>query len=169
MAKEKKTLTKDMIPDDFSLGLALTDGLPVIFFGINTLLLGMHFGSKLFLLGAIVSFLSGAGKVLWKVIVAVKRKNIWWLFMQMRIFMPAGFLLMLFALFVDHRLLDGHAFMAGFTSMPSFIFFLFGILSLILMTVFAFTLNNSDLKSNWIEQTTNAIGQLCFMIGLFLL
>lgn len=43
--------------------------------------------------GAVVCLVSGVVKVLWKGIAAVTRRNIWPMFVQMRVFMPAGFAL----------------------------------------------------------------------------
>lgn len=41
----------------------------------------------------VVCLVSGVVKVLWKGIAAVTRRNIWPMFVQMRVFMPAGFAL----------------------------------------------------------------------------
>lgn len=46
--------------------------------------------SALFVAGAVVCLVSGVVKVLWKGIAAVTRRNIWPMFVQMRVFMPAG-------------------------------------------------------------------------------
>ena len=39
---------------------------------------------------------------------------------------------------------------------------------MILMLVFAFRMDSSDPKVNWMEQTVNGFAQLCFFIGLLL-
>lgn len=39
-------------------------------------------------------------------------------------------------------------------------------LGMILMCIFAFRLDSSDPRSNWIEQITNAIAQICIFAGL---
>ena len=70
----KPKMTKDTIPEDFTLSLALVDALPVLFFGGSMILIGVLFGSVMFMLGAVLCFWAGAAKVLWKVIV-VKKKN----------------------------------------------------------------------------------------------
>ena len=88
-------MTKDTIPQDFSLGLALFDALPVILFGMGTWLLWKMTGNVIVLAGAVICFLSGMLKVLWKIIVVIRRKNVWPLFIQMRIGMPAGFVLLI--------------------------------------------------------------------------
>lgn len=162
-------MTKDTVPQDFSLGLALVDAVPVLFFGATAIVAGTILESPLFVVGAVISFLSGAVKVLWKIIAALKKKNIWWMFVQMRIAMPIG-LLVLIAGFVsaikhtDFSLLLHTAF-----SLPYIVFFALGLLGMVLMSVFAFTLDGSKPKSNWIEQITNGISQAMFFIGVLLI
>ncbi len=167
MSKER--MTKEKVPEDFSLSLALADALPVLFFGANILLIGTFFKSGLFLVGAALCFLGGAGKVLWKILVATKRINVWWLFLQMRILMPVGFLMMILALILKRGQIHMDGILRSITSFPSSLFFLLGIAGMILMSVFAIKLDNSDLKSNWIEQLTNGFSQIAFFIGLLIL
>lgn len=47
-------------------------------------------------------------------------------------------------------------------------FFLAGALGMILMLIFAFRMDSSDPKVNWMEQTVNSLAQICFFIGLML-
>lgn len=164
----KPKITKDTVPEDFSLLLALTDSLPVIFFGASMLLIGRRFSSLLFIAGALLCLIGGAGKVLWKIIVVLQKKNVWPLFIQMRILMPAGFLLMLASLFANADKLSFHTICQAVTSFPSVIFFAAGLLGMVLMTVFAFVLDSADPRANWIEQLTNGVAQAAFFIGLLL-
>ncbi len=46
-------MTKDTIPQDFSLGLALFDAIPVILFGMGTWLLWKMAGNVIVLAGAV--------------------------------------------------------------------------------------------------------------------
>ena len=167
MSKHK--MSKDIVPEDFTLGLALVDAIPVIFFGASAVVISLLFGSRLFLFGALLCLFGGAGKVLWKIIVAVKRKNIWWMFVQMRILMPVGFFSMLLSLFLNREKVDFGAIGKAVTSMPSVLFLGIGILGMILMSIFAVKLDNSDVRSNWIEQLTNGIAQIAIFIGLLFL
>lgn len=82
--------------------------------------------------------------------------------------MPAGFLMLLAALIVDRRNLSGPGILAGLTDFPACVFFLLGVLGMVLMTVFAFRLYSSDPKANWLEQGVNGLAQACFFIGLLL-
>lgn len=168
MSKKTK-MTRDTIPEGFTLSLALVDALPVLFFCAGMMVIGSLFSSRLFLTGAVLCFLSGAAKVLWKVIVVLKRKNVWFLFLQMRILMPIGFALMLASLIVNRSQINPAGIGAAFVRLPSLIFFVIGILGMILMMVFAVKLDSSDVRVNWIEQLTNGVAQAAFFIGLLLL
>lgn len=131
-------MTKDTVPEGFSVVMALVDLLPVVFFGLSAVRVGRLFQSALFVTGALICLLSGVVKVLWKLIAAVSRRNIWPMFVQMRIFMPVGFLLLLAAL------------------------------GMVCMCVFARRLDSSDPRANWLEQGVNALAQICIYIGLLL-
>lgn len=161
-------ITKDTIPTGFSVSLALVDLLPVLFFGLSAVRIGSLFSSVLFMSGAGICLISGIVKVLWKLIAAVSQKNIWPMFVQMRMAMPLGFLMMLAALIVDRGNLSGRAILAGITSVPACIFFGLGVLGMGMMSIFAFRLDSSDPRANWLEQGVNGIAQACFLIGLML-
>lgn len=167
--RKKVKMTRETIPEGFTLTLALVDALPVLFFCASMMVIGRLFSSLLFLVGALLCFIAGAAKVLWKVIVVLKKKNIWFLFLQMRILMPIGFALMLISLIVNRSAISFAGIGAAFMSMPSLIFFTIGILGMLLMMIFAVKLDSSDVKANWIEQLTNGIAQAAFFIGLLLL
>lgn len=165
----KPKMTKNTIPENFTLSLAFVDALPVLFFGGSTILIGLLFGSPLFLTGAVLCFWAGAAKVLWKIIVVKKKKNIWWLFLQMRIVMPLGFALMIFAVIVNRSAVNLPAVFAAIVSLPSVIFFAIGVTGMVLMGVFAAKLDSADVRSNWIEQITNALAQAAVFTGILFL
>lgn len=165
----KPKMTKNTIPENFTLSLAFVDALPVLFFGSSTILIGLLFGSPLFLTGAALCFWAGAAKVLWKIIVVKKKKNIWWLFLQMRIVMPLGFALMIFAVFMNRSTVNLPAVFAAIVSLPSVIFFAIGVTGMVLMGVFAAKLDSADVRSNWIEQITNALAQAAVFTGILFL
>lgn len=164
----RNKMTKNTVPEGFSLALALVDLVPVVCFGLSAVRAGGLLHSALFVAGAVVCLLSGAVKVLWKGIAAVTRRNIWPLFVQMRVLMPAGFALIAAALIVHRADLSGAAILAGVTGFPACVFFALGALGMVLMTVFAFGLDAGDVRANWVEQITNGIAQLCIFIGLLL-
>ncbi len=66
-------------PKDFTPALALVDALPVLFFGISMLLAAHRLQSVLFAVGVALITLAGCGKVLWKLLLAVWKKDAPWL------------------------------------------------------------------------------------------
>ena len=107
----------------FTLQLAIMDAVPVVFFGIAAIMLGVKLRSWVFFVGALLCFLAGFGKVLWKFLIAIARKDVALLGMQLRYVMPAGFLLMAAGVFTAEKsavsgLLDGAR------RMPSLFFFI---------------------------------------------
>ena len=165
----KPKMTKETIPENFTLSLVLVDALPVLFFGGSMILIGLLFGSSLFLIGAALCFWAGTAKVLWKIIVVAKKKNVWWMFLQMRIVMPLGFVLMILAVILNRSAIDLPTVFTTIVSFPSVIFFAVGVLGMALMGIFAVKLDSADVRSNWIEQLTNAIAQASIFTGILYL
>ena len=56
--------------------LALVDAIPVVLFGIAAILLGVKVRSVVFFAGALLCFLAGFGKVLWKFLIALTGKDV---------------------------------------------------------------------------------------------
>lgn len=166
MAKPK--MTKDTVPEDFTLPLVLVDALPVLFFCGSMVLISLLFRSPLFLVGALLCLFAGVCKVLWKLIVVLKKKNIWWMFLQMRICMLPGFLLMLLSVFLRRDTVSLSGIWAAVTAAPQCFFFGAGAAGMALMLVFGFTLDSGSVKANWIEQLTNGLAQLCIFAGLLI-
>lgn len=164
---EKTKMTKDVVPEGFNIPMVLVDAIPVLFFGLSVFLLGAWASSLTLIIGGLVCTISGFIKVMWKLVVVISKRNAWPLFVQMRIFMPIGFLIMIIALFRCGLGIFSEFFTLAII-MPQLIFFAIWLLSFILMTVFAIVLDASDPKSNWIEQITNSIGQIAFFIGMLL-
>lgn len=165
----KNTLTRETVPEDFTVPLVLVDALPVVLFGGSMLLIAKRFGSTLFLLGALLCLWAGLAKVAWKLIVVLWKKNVWWLFMQMRIVMPIGFLLMLLSVIVRAKRLSFSALLHAALSLPSVLFFAAGLAGRVLMGVFASSLDSGSKHANWVEQLTNTAAQACIFLGLLLL
>lgn len=91
------------------------------------------------------------------------------MFLQMRIVMPVGFVLMLLAVILNRNEIDLSSVFAAVISLPSVIFFAIGLIGMVLMGVFATKLDSADVRSNWIEQLTNAIAQAAIFTGILLL
>lgn len=153
--------------EKFSLGLALFDALPVIFFSTAMILIAMHFRVAAFIAGAICCTAAGLGKVCWKIIIAATGKDIWPLNKQLRILMPAGFALMIAGLVIgmDRKLWQTLG--VCVVSFPAVLLFGITVVGMVLMGIFAKKLDGTKVKSNWIEQITNAIAQGCFLLGVF--
>lgn len=157
-----------MNPEGFTVALALTDALPVFFFCGSCIVIGRLLDSVLFFIGAMLCLLGGSGKVLWKLIVAVGKEDVRWLFFQMRVLMLAGFALMILALILCRDRMSLQGILGRFLSFPSIIFFLIGIAGMVLMSVFAIKLDSGSAHSNRIEQLINGIAQAAIFVGLLL-
>ena len=164
----KQKISKDIVPEGFSVSLALVDSIPVIFFGLTSIILGLSFSSITFIIGACITFLSGLIKVIWKIIVSTRKKNIWPLFIQMRIIMPIGFLIMVIGFIISCFNNDMNIFFNSLLNPICIIFLALGLVGMAMMVVFAIKLDSSNPKSNWIEQICNGISQACFFIGFLI-
>lgn len=166
---KKEKINKNTIPENFTIALATVDAIPVVFFGASMVVVSLIFASKLFLFGALLCLIAGICKVVWKYIVVLFKKNIWCLFIQMRILMPIGFGLIILSLFVNSSSVNPSGMWSAIISFPAVLFFIIGLIGMILMVVFAIKLDSSDVKANWIEQATNGIAQISFFIGLLVI
>ena len=157
-----------MEKQSFPLSLALVDALPVLFFGAAAAVLGVKLQSALFLLGAALCLLAGAGKVVWKLLIALEGKDVAFLGAQLRYVMPAGFLLMMIGgFFAEGEIL--RTLLQAAVRLPSAAFFALTIVGMIAMIVCAKKFDRFDVRGNWIEQGINAAAQGCALIGVLLL
>lgn len=159
-------MNKDIVPENFSISLVILDLIPVLFFSLSTFLIAYKIYSKLFIFGSILCFCAGFCKVLWKFIVVIAKKNIWSLYIQLRFFMPLGFVFMIISIILFRNQIDWKVVLNLIFSVPQIIFFFLGILGMIFMGIFAFTLNGKDLKSNWLEEITNGLSQIFIFLGV---
>lgn len=146
--------------------LALVDAVPVLFFGIAAIVLGMKVRSAVFFAGALLCFLAGFGKVLWKFLIALTGKDVEYLGMQLRYVMPAGFLLMAVGAFMADRNVV-NSLVNGALKMPSILFFIIAVCALTGMVVCARKFDRHDVRGNWIEQGINIVAQGCVMLGVW--
>ena len=165
--KERTKITKDMVPEGFTLSLAIVDAIPVLLFAVAIIILGIKADfSPLIMLGGLLCFLGGAIKVLWKVIVATKQKNVYWMYKQMGPVMGIGFLLLIIGCIVSRAALK--AAFAGI-GVASIVLFVLWFVCMGLMGVFSAKLDSSYPRSNWIELCTNGVGELWLCLALALL
>ena len=161
-----RTMSKAEVPEGFTLALALVDAIPVLFFCAAAILFGVKLASALFALGAALAFVGGAGKVCWKLVIALAHKNIPWLGKQMRITMPLGFLLMIAG--GAMRGSDALALLAEMGHMPSLALVLVWVGCMCAMGYFAGHRDQTSARDNWTEQLTNATGQAALLLAVLL-
>ena len=152
--------------DNFTLSLALFDALPVLFFCIGMLLIASRFDHLLFAVGAVICTLAGCGKVLWKILVAGCGKDIVILNRQLRVLMPTGFLLIILGIITGRNEIHIGMILEAMMTFPTVLFFCITVLGMVAMMIFAFTLDGTKARNNWIEQITNAIAQGCLVLGI---
>ena len=148
--------------------LAAVDALPVLFFAAAAVILGLKLHSALFFIGAVICFLAGAGKVLWKLLLAWKGKDVPLLGAQLRYLMPAGFLLMILGAVLADRT-QIHTLIRAAAQMPSALFFVLAVIGLAGMILCARKFDRRDVRGNWIEQIINAVAQGCVLLGVLLM
>ena len=155
--------------EGFTVALALVDAIPVLFFGGTMILISKIFDSPLFFIGAALSLLAAVGKVAWKFILGLKKKDVKFL---NKAFMPTqcvGWVIMIIALILGRKKLNFPAMGAAIISMPTLVFFIIGVLGMAGMVYLKKNFKNTA-KENWIAQCTNAVAQICIFLGfLFIL
>ena len=162
-------MNKDTVPQNYTMGLAVFDFVPVLFFGIACYLLWKMTGSLLILLGGLISFVSGTLKVLWKIIVVLQKKNVWPLFIQMRIGLPAGLTLVLIGFIVSCFTKDMSAYWSAALRPLPILFFILYFAGTMAMVRCSKKLDPSEARANWIEQGWNTAAQGAFLINVLLI
>ena len=157
-----------MREEKFTWQLAIVDVLPVLFFSIAVALLGLKLQSPLFFTGAGICILAGAGKVLWKFLIALADKDVRFLGGQLRYLMPIGFtLIVIGSITADHSIVL--SLVKAAVRMPSLPFFIIAVLGICGMIFCARRYDRHDVRGNWIEQGINAVAQACVMVGVLLM
>lgn len=173
---------------DYTLGLALFDALPVIFFLMSGLVIWSMYGSPVFLAGVIACFAGGSCKVLWKLIVVLRGKDYPLLTKAFRILMFGSFGLMILAVIISAimDMMNGpvqtgagtvagnpgsgstlSGLWRGLSMMPASLFFIAGFAGMCFMGYLGSHMDSSA-RSNWIEEITNALAQLAILIGVII-
>ena len=157
------------VSEDFTLSLALVDALPVLFFAASMVLIAGRFSSILFCLGAAVIVLASCGKVLWKLLLGLRKQNVPWL---NRWFIPcqiSGFVLILLSLVLNFRVIRWGNLLAQLTHFPSVIFFLLWLCGMGCMSWYRKNRFDHSLKANWTAQLINTAAQGALLLGILLL
>ncbi len=163
-----KNMSEKKIPENFNMALVIVDSIPVITFAVSMIMIASRFKQPLFYLGALLSTLAGLGKVLWKLIIVVKKKNIYFFYKQFRYSMPLGFLFMVLAVIIGHNNINFSAVWQAVSSFPAGLCFIGAIILFCVMGYCAKALDPDDAKSNWIEQGVNVAAQILLMAGVIL-
>ena len=155
--------------EGFTVGLALFDALPVLFFGASIILLASRFNSPLFIIGAVLATLAGCCKVAWKLILGLKKKDVRWLNKGFLPLMGAGWILILLSLiFIRHSVIDT-SWAKGLIAMPSVLFLALWVIMMLVMVWYKKTrFKNDDAKKNWTAQIVNCIGQAFLFLAILL-
>ena len=88
------------------------------------------------------------------------------MFVQMRIFMPIGFTILILGFILGWKY---YSYLILNASFYSRLFFTFSIIGMSLMSLFAIILDASDHKVNWLEQITNSISQAFICLAIIYL
>ncbi len=152
-----------------TVGMAVMDTIPCIFFAVAAVCLSMAVKQPLFIIGQIICALGGFGKAIWKFIKAVKKKNIHWVAAQMKYSMSAGFLMSLLSLLFGLKTLPFSVIVKNLFSFPVIIFVITGMVLMTAMIVLGARMDPGNAKANWCEQTINLIAQLSFMFAAIII
>ena len=139
------------------------DGIPE---GFTLVLAGVEIGSPLFTVGAALAAIGGAGKVCWKLVLALARRDVPLLGRQMRVTMPTGFLLMIAGALCSPASAGALAQRIG--TFPSAVFAIAWVACMGAMGYLATHRDQADARSNWVEQLVNAAGQACLLAAIAL-
>ena len=155
--------------EGFTLSLALVDAIPVLLFGASVIIIGSRLQSPLFTIGAVLSTLAGCLKVVWKLILAIKKKNVRWLSKGFLPLMCAGWALILLSLILMRSGGMNTAWADGLIRMPSVLLIALYIVLMGFMVWFRKKrFKNDDARSNWIAQIINCVAMASLFLGILL-
>ena len=153
--------------EGFTIGLALVDAIPVLSFGISTVIIATRFNSPLFMIGAILSVLGGCCKVAWKLVLGITKKDLRWLNKPFVPMMATGFGFILGSLLTSLGKINWAKVGAAVLSLPSLLFFISWLGLMGFMGWYRkHKFSNDDARSNWTAQIVNAVGQTCLLLGI---
>ena len=158
--------------EGFTVGLALVDSLPVIFFIGSTAIIASGLGSPIFIIGAVLSALAGIGKVLWKLFLGLGLGDIKFLNKMFVPFQASGFLIMIAGVVVAaiKKTINWGSVGKSIISFPAILCFLAGIGGMGFMGYYRKKYDketfNTDAKKNWIAQITNGVAQGMIFLGV---
>lgn len=156
----------DCMKERFTLQLAAVDCIPVLLFSATAIVLAGKIGHPLFIIGAVLCVCAGLGKVIWKLILAMRERDIRVLGAQLRYVMPIGFLMMIVGASQSETTSQ---LLRQTVKMPSILFFVAAGIGIILMFVCGKKFDRKDILGNWIEEIINCFVQALVLVGVILL
>ena len=164
--------------EGFTVGLALVDAIPVIFFSLSLILIATALSGTgitfwVVLIGAIAIALAGLCKVLWKLLLGLKVGNVKFLNKIFVPFMAGGFMVALVGAIIGTfmKAISWAGVFKAIISVPAVIFFALGFCG---MGVMGYVKSqnkredfNKDAKKNWIAQFVNGFAQGMMFLGIF--
>lgn len=181
--EEKTTVVteeKDELKDyeGFTVGLALVDALPVLFFSISLIMIATALSGSgitfwIVLIGAIAIALAGLCKVLWKLLLGLKVGNVKILNKIFVPFMAGGFMVAVVGAIVGTftKAIKWGGVLTAIVSLPAIIFFALGFCGMGVMGYVKSTNKredfNKDAKKNWVAQFVNGFAQGMICLGIF--
>lgn len=160
--------SKNKSLEESTVGMAVMDAFPVIFFLGSVISLYLIRPSVIFIIGGVICTTAGMGKVIWKFILAVSKKNVFLLYKQFKYLMSIGFLLMIISLFIGKPEVSFSTVIKYITWFPGNICFIIGLLGFILMIISSKKLDLSTKRGNFTEQAINLITQIFIFFGVLL-
>ena len=150
--------------DEYTLGLALLDLMPVVLFLLSGLIMYSMYDSPILLAGVLASFTGGFCKAIWKLIIVTGKIDCSGLTRAFRILLPSGFVLMILSVPAG-----GRAAFAGLwrslTMMPAALLFAAGFALMGLMGYLGSHMDSSA-GSNRTEELVNTLAQLAVLAGV---
>ena len=164
--REGRGMRPDAVPEGFTSALAALDAVPVALFCLSSIVLGRRIASPLFVVGSVAAFAGGAGKVAWKALLALARRDVPFLARQMRYVMPLGFALMAAGAVMR---LDALAGVLASLVRPPAVVALAGWAGCMVAMSYMAAHNRQDVaRDNWAEEVVNTVGQAALLLALLL-
>ncbi len=158
--------------EGFTVGLALLDAVPVLFFSFTGIIIGLAASSPIILIGAVLCVLGGLCKVIWKLLLGLGKGNFQALNKAFIPFMGVGFLVYVGGIvyaFVKGAL-NAKTIAKKMAKFPSNILLAIGAG---LMGAMGKVKNaqsrddfNKDAKKNWLAECVNGSAQLCIFLAV---
>lgn len=164
--REERDMRPDAVPEGFTAALAALDAVPVVLFCLSSIVLGRRIASPLFVVGSVVAFAGGAGKVAWKALLALARRDVPILARQMRYVMPLGFALMVAGAVMRLDALAGV--LASLVRPPAVLALVAWAACMVAMSYMAVHNRQDVARDNWVEEVVNTVGQAALLLALLL-